>query len=303
MQSLQEKSVETRCPYCNEGAHLKLRGQDINRRVSEKEFELYLCDGCGLLFIANPPDDLALYYPVEYHDVPRNVDDLDRRLKRQRFKIDILTRFVDGGKLLEIGPSYGVFCRLAQVAGFEVSAIEMDERCVSFLKEHLGVRAVTSADPASVLAASDELYDAICLWHSIEHLPRPWTVLAEAARRLKPNGVLLVATPNPDAWQARVLGSRWTHHDMPRHLFALSISWLRKFGEHHDLKTEFITTRDEGSLGYNRFTWAMQFQSILGYKVLRGLPWRAGMLLGKLLEPWEGREGRGATYTAILRRV
>ena len=62
-------------------------------------------------------------------------------------------------------------------------------------------------------------------------MPRPWIVLEEAARRLNPGGVLLVAAPNPDAWQARLLKSYWPHHDMPRHLFALPIPWLVAFGQ------------------------------------------------------------------------
>jgi hypothetical protein len=66
---------------------------------------------------------------------------------------------------------------------------------------------------------------------------------------------------------------------------------------------EFVTTRDEGSLYWNRFTWAMLLNSVAGSKIFRGLPWRLGLLIGRLLQPWEGREGRGATYTAILRRL
>jgi SAM-dependent methyltransferase len=280
---------------------LYVTGRDFNRAISDEKFHLFRCDQCGLMFINNPPADLGRYYPSDYHSMPASADGLDPYLPGQRFKIDLLKRFVAGGTLLEIGPSNGIFCRLAQKAGFDVSAIEMDENCVRFLQDKLGVRTIASPDPADVLNTENLTYDAICLWHTIEHLQRPWDVLAQAARRLKPGGVLLVAAPNPDAWQARLLGVRWPHHDMPRHLFALPIPWLRELGRRLGLTTEMVTTRDEGSLFWNRFTWAMLLRSIFRNRLLRGLSWRAGMFFGHLLEPWEGHEGRGACYTAVLR--
>ncbi len=291
-----------RCPYCHKTARLQTSARDFNRCISDETFYLFRCETCGLRFIQNPPRDLGKYYPKDYHFTPRTAEDLDPHLPSQQFKIDLLRRFVAGGRLLEIGASNGVFCRLAQKAGFEVSAIEMDDDCVRFLRHQLHVRVTASADPAAALERETARYDAICLWHAIEHLPRPWQVLVSAARFLKPNGVLLIAAPNPDAWQARLLGARWPHHDMPRHLFALPIQWLRAFSEKHGLIMEFVTTRDEGSLYWNRFTWAMLLNSVAGFRILRGLPWRLGLLIGRLLEPWEGREGCGATYTAILRR-
>lgn len=294
--------MEVSCPYCRGAARWQMTGRDFNRRISSEEFHLYRCSGCGLMFINDPPADLGRYYPKDYHFTPDSADALDAHLPAQRFKIELVTRFIGKGALLEIGASNGAFCRLAQQAGFDVSAIEMDEDCVKFLRSKLGVRVLASADPAAALAGEELSFDAICLWHTIEHLPRPWDVLKQAGRHLKPNGVLVIAAPNPDAWQARLLGARWPHHDMPRHLFALPMPWIAEFAKAHGLTVAMMTTRDEGSLFWNRFTWAMVLRSIARYKILRGLPWRLGMMIGQLLEPWEGREGRGATYTAVLRR-
>ena len=94
------------------------------------------------MFISNPPRDLERYYTGDYHFIPDSVEALDALLPSEKFKIDLLTKFVSGGTLLEIGPSNGMFCRLAQRAGFIVSAIEMNEDCVRFLDEKLGVRVV-----------------------------------------------------------------------------------------------------------------------------------------------------------------
>jgi SAM-dependent methyltransferase len=291
------------CPYCHAPSEYGFSAPDFNRRVSDVVFNVNKCVSCGLRFVTNPPADLARYYTTDYHFVPKSAEELEPYLPGQQFKIDIVRRFKKGGALLEIGPGSGMFCRLAQRAAFDVSAIEIDTECVEYLQSQLGVRAIASSEPAEVLKAEDRQYDAICLWHSIEHMPKPWDVLEQATRRLAPDGVLVVAAPNPEAWQARVLGPRWPHHDLPRHLFGIPIAWLLSFGNSRNLVPELVTTRDEGSLHWNRFTWGMLAGSLAKSERNNLRFWRWGIRLGHLLQAWEGREGRGATYTIVLRRT
>ena len=128
-------------------------------------------------------------------------------------------------------------------------------------------------------------------------------MLTEAANRLAPDGILLIAAPNPLSWQARVLGRRWVHHDLPRHLFGLSIPWVLGFAEKAGLRPELVTTRDEGSLYWNHFTWAMLASRLSPHPRLTPRIWNLGIRFGRAIEFWEGREGQGATYTVVLRRA
>ena len=68
----------------------------------------------------------------------------------------------------------------------------------------------------------DGTWAAVILWHSLEHLPDPGAAIHEAARLLKPGGVIAVAVPNNDSLQARAFGDEWLHLDIPRHLVHLS---------------------------------------------------------------------------------
>ena len=291
------------CPFCGGDAVISVSAPDINRRITPVVFHQWRCTRCQLRFIGNPPDDLGQYYDGEYNHLWTTLEDLDKiAVPHERFKIDILLGTKTSGKLLEIGASNGAFCRMAQQAGFEVQAVELNQACVDFMNNVIGIHATQSEDPAGFLESSTEQYDAICLWHTIEHLPEPWRVIDLAATRLAPGGVLVLAAPNPDAWQARILGARWVHHDLPRHLFLLPISWVRNVARNKGLVVEDITTRDEGSLFWNRFTWAMIVRSWARTERMRALFWKAGMLLGHLLQPWESRQGVGSAYTAILRR-
>lgn len=290
------------CPYCGGSAVALLAAPDINRRTTAVVFHLVRCTACGLSFLADPPADLAPYYAGDYHLAPPDAQALEPHLPGQRFKLDLVRRFKERGSLLEIGPSIGIFCRLAQRQGFDVSAIEYDDACARFLAEKLGIRVVHASDPAAVIADERRSYDVICLWHSAEHLAAPWLVLAAAARALNPGGILVIAAPNPAAWQFKVMGARWAHLDLPRHLFQLPMPWLAAFARQIGLGVVLATTRDEGSLYWNRFAWAMLLRSMAQGALARRVLWRCGMLIGWVLQIWEGREGIGSSYTIVLQR-
>lgn len=291
-------SEDNACPFCGGKASLFLQATDVNRRVSDLVFQLLRCEACGLLSLGNPPADLGRYYTAGYHPKASTVADLEPQLRPHRYKLDLVRRYHAGGRLLEIGPSMGAFCLLAQRAGFEVEAIEIDPGCVAFLRDQLGIRTHHSGDPDLVLAqAEDETYDVICLWHALEHVPRPWAVLDAAARRLRPGGCVVIACPNPDSWQARVMGPRWPHWDLPRHLFAIPIAWLRRRAAALGLTVALETTKDQGSLHLNLIGWAMFFQHWpLPMRVL------GRTLVPLLARPWDRIEGRGSCYVVVLRR-
>ena len=292
----------TDCPYCGGATRPHVSARDINRRISGIHYLLRRCTRCGLFFVANPPDDIGKYYHDPTSIVPANRHALDEVLADHRHKIEILTRYCKGGELLEIGPSIGAFCVLAQQAAFRVSAIEASPACTRFLSEELGVRSIESTDPAAVMADEDRSYDAICLWHSLEHLPRPWEVIERAARRLNPSGVLVVAVPNPLSRQARIMGARWPHWDLPRHLFEFPPDWLRAVGTACGLEWVWTTTRDQGSLRVHASSWGLVAHSYLPSRWRRPFVNRIAPGLARRRLWWPPTEGDGAAYTMVLRR-
>ena len=289
------------CPCCQGKTCPHISAPDINKKVSGIVFHVRRCMTCDMMYVVNSPPDLESYYSADYHALPRNRAELNDHLPAQRFKIDLLRRFKAAGRLLEIGPSIGVFCALAQEAGFSVDAIERNRGCVRFLSEEVGVRVIHSADPAAVLADNGH-YDAICLWHSLEHLPEPWVVLKQAAACLAPGGILVIAVPNPLSPQARLMGAGWPHYDLPRHLYHLPLSWLQLQGRRLGLEWLFVTTRDAGSLGCSRGAWGMKARNLAPTSRLGHLLCKLGLAFGTMMSFWEGREGHGAAYTAVLRR-
>jgi hypothetical protein len=79
-------------------------------------------------------------------------------------------------------------------------------------------RASTRPDVrADELSEVEGPWAGIVLWHSLEHLRDAGAALDHCASTLGPNGVIVIAMPNPDSLQARVFGDRWLALDLPRH--------------------------------------------------------------------------------------
>jgi SAM-dependent methyltransferase len=289
------------CPYCATPSGVAFLAHDENRRLSSVRFPYHRCPGCSLLFLAEIPSDLGRYYPEEYYAVPESRARLAEQAEAERWKLEMVQRYATGGRLLEVGPAYGLFAYLARQAGFDVDTIEMDERCRHFLRDVAGVRARANTDLASDVRALGT-FDVIVLWQVIEHLERPWEALEALAAGLEPGGVLVIATPNPEALQARVLGRHWAHVDAPRHLALMGPTWLAARAAELGLRIEHQTTSDAGSVGWNSFGWAMSLRNRWTAPLARRAAFLGGRVIARTLAPVERSGGRGSSYTAIFRK-
>ena len=290
------------CPNCGQACSVGFRTKDRNRRTTDELFDYYHCRACGLWFLHPVPSDLGRYYPKDYYTIPASVQELAAALSGVRYKLEILKPFVRSGRLLEIGPACGDFALQAKQAGFEVDAIEMDPRCCEFLVKQVGVRAVCTADTLGALREAGP-YDVIAMWHVIEHLTDVWRILTAIADRLKPGGVALLAAPNPEAFQFRILRGRWPHVDAPRHVLLIPLPLLIKQARRCGLQPAWMSTDDEGARGWNQFGWEQALSNLAtsqkAKQRLRGL----GRWIARRAERWDRREGRGSAYTVIFRKV
>lgn len=289
------------CTYCHTESPLYFQSKDYNRNISQETFNHYRCPQCGLIFIAPVPVNLADYYPETYHFVPESSAYLEAGSEPERYKIEIVQRFSGKGRLLEIGPSYGSFTYLAKKAGFEVEAIEMNARCCRFLNEVVGARAINSNDPIDALQHL-EPYDVVALWHVIEHLPDPWAILDAICANLKPGGIVVLAAPNPNAFQFHLMGRYWPHVDAPRHLTLIPIELLAEKLQALGMKAELITTTDKGSLGWNTFGWEFFFTNLSSNRQVKRALRLIGRFASLLFSPIERMEGKGSAYTVVFRK-
>jgi SAM-dependent methyltransferase len=181
------------------------------------------CETCGLRWLLDPPigSELAgLYASGFYEPAPARGGALVRELHRLNNAIRL--RELDGmepGRLLDVGCGKGRFLAAASAAGWEVLGIEFAPASAEAARAAYGVEVVVGDFPELPLEGS---FDAVTMWHVLEHLSDPSAALARAADLLRPGGRIVVSVPNIDSLQARLGGERWFHLDVPRHLFHFS---------------------------------------------------------------------------------
>jgi 2-polyprenyl-3-methyl-5-hydroxy-6-metoxy-1,4-benzoquinol methylase len=273
-----------------------VKSSDRNRLVSNEIFAYFCCTACGLVFIDPVPSNLDPYYAGGYQAIPRTIDELRALADGEKYRLKPILNKA-GGDLLEIGPWIGIFSINAKDAGFKVDAIEMNPVASAFLRETVGINVITTNNPADALAAPKK-YDVIAMWHSLEHLPRPWVVLQAASNRLKPGGMLLIAIPNIASLQAKAFGSKWFHLDAPRHLFFWAPQDLARLVNEFGLHTVKLDTRDKLSHVLSRSAWENYIYSGIRIPVFRGI---AAKLFSPLASLLTQRSNRGAGLTAVFR--
>ena len=247
--------MKVSCPHCKNQAPLLFTSKDYNQEITQDTFYYYRCSSCKLIFIFPIPTNLSSYYISTYpaYQIPK-LKDLDSVAEKERYKIEILQQHITKGRLLEIGPSYGGFAYLAQKSGFEVEAIEMNSSCCKFLTEVVKITAINTQNVSTALQGLRP-YNVIVLWHVIEHLVSPWEILEVISDKLLPNGILVLAAPNPSALQFRIFKQFWVHVDAPRHLQLIPVQLLINQMESLGLTTVSVTTTDKASAIFSNFNW------------------------------------------------
>jgi 2-polyprenyl-3-methyl-5-hydroxy-6-metoxy-1,4-benzoquinol methylase len=289
------------CPHCGSASALFRSSSDVNNNSTREMFHYYRCSGCSLVFMANIPTDMAPFYRKGYQPLPGGVAELRKLAGKEKFRLDALLKLKATGKLLEIGPWIGIFSINAKDAGFEVEAIENDQTCIEFLRNAVGIKAFQSNNPADMLAGMAGQYDVIVLWHSLEHLPTPWLVIENAAKALKQGGILLVAIPNIDGYDSRVMGAKWLHLDAPRHLYFYPPEALSALCRRFQLVPRHMSTDDKLSVNLAMNAWQHYARRWIPVRYVRGI---VGLTVGRILW-WRARskqmkEGQGSGLTAIF---
>lgn len=152
------------------------------------------CSRCGLIFLDPfPPFDPAAHYDAAYYR-PWLAEQGRERGRLWARRVALLGRFARVGRLLDVGCGDGAFLLAAREAGWRVVGTEVSRWSAERLRSECGL-AVHQGDLLH-LDGIEPGFDAITLWHVLEHLERPLQTLCRARSLLAPGGTLVVAVPN-----------------------------------------------------------------------------------------------------------
>src|SRR5262249_3479382 len=121
---------------------------------------------------------------------------------------------------------------------------------------------------------ADSSFDAVVIWHVLEHLSDPRAALLKARAILKPGGLLMVAVPNLASWQAAATGPAWFHLDVPRHYFHFRTGVLTRLIEETGFAVEETS---HFNFEQNAYGWMQSLLNRVGF--------RANLLYDLLKDP------------------
>jgi len=233
----------THCPVCG-SADLKNKWKAKDHTVSGELFDIAVCAACSLAFTQDVPDAASIgpYYKSEnyishsntakglvnsiYHAVRK------RTLAKKR-KLVAAGTGLSQGSLLDVGSGTGAFVQDMQQHGWSVTGLEPDADARQVASQDYGVSLQDINAFYQLPAAS---FDAITLWHVLEHVHDLQPYVQQLKKLLKEKGRLFIAVPNYTSYDAGVYKDYWAAFDVPRHLYHFSPESMRVLMEKNGLK-------------------------------------------------------------------
>jgi SAM-dependent methyltransferase len=195
------------CPVCGSESHMT---------DSFHPAALHKCGGCGLLFnAAVHPHLVDELYEGDVYAADRMAAHTSDRQFDSRKRAAWVRRSAAGSRLLDVGAGTGFFVAAAGECGFVAIGIEPSDLAARFGREQLGVDVRTGYLEQLELAPGP--FDAITMWHVLEHVPDPVALLRTVRARLDAGGVLFVEVPNIESVGAEIFAGRWAHLDHLAH--------------------------------------------------------------------------------------
>jgi len=147
--------------------------------------------------------------PVSQHEWGTAPDFVGPRHElRERLLLDLLVAADPGRSILNIGAGQGSFTRLLERRGYEVVSSDVAPAAVAVLESR--VRGEVVRADMTDLPYPDRVFDAVVAGEVIEHIADDHRALSEAARVLRPDGVLALSVPAHPAWFGA--SDRWAGH-------------------------------------------------------------------------------------------
>ena len=193
--------------------------------LSQEDFSIVRCSNCGFLYTHPRPDLEALhrYYQSEeyisHSTTNKNLlTSIYIYIRKQsiKTKIALLYKNIKPNKALDFGCGTGEFLYYLSKKGIHTKGIELNESARSFATENYNLKIYKSLE---TLPENENNFDAITLWHSLEHVYNLNSTLDKIKSILNKEGILIIAVPNFEAKDAKLYGKFWAAYDVPRHLY------------------------------------------------------------------------------------
>jgi ubiquinone/menaquinone biosynthesis C-methylase UbiE len=161
---------------------------------ADSAHNIFKCNRCGYIFDNPRPafDEIINFYSGE--------DQYDSWLKEEKGRdilwqkrLKMVKNLKNTGALLDIGAGIGQFLFFAG-HDFEVQGTEISETAIKTAKEKYNLNLIKGE--IEDIDFGNRRFDVITLFHILEHVPDPSSVIDRCYELLSDEGVLIIAVPN-----------------------------------------------------------------------------------------------------------
>jgi 2-polyprenyl-3-methyl-5-hydroxy-6-metoxy-1,4-benzoquinol methylase len=239
--------VYTSCPNCGDKNIFKvLSAKDYT--VSGEEFEIWECRNCTQRFTQKVPEEkeIGKYYQSEnyisHSDTSKGlINNLYHKVRKrtiiQKRKLIENATGKKRGNILDVGAGTGAFLNEMKTANWNCDGIEPDKTAREKAAElyHLNLK-----EAEKLYLLSPQSFDAITLWHVLEHVHELHKYVEQLKNLLSAEGKLFIAVPNYTSGDEKIYNQYWAAYDVPRHLYHFSPKAMEVLLNAHGLNIEEI---------------------------------------------------------------
>lgn len=217
---------EVSCYNCGSSKNTFFLMGEEDLTGKEGQFRYVKCDDCSLVY-HNPRihmDQIKEFYDGEYiaHRKKKDWGVLTPLYewamnKHDRDKEKIVKKHVelnDKTQIMDVGCAVGTFLlHLRKKHGSQISGVDFKEGLdfPDFDKIEFYEGLFYDQNPGV------ERYDAVTMWHFLEHCYDPNKSLQKAKEVLKPDGKLIIEVPRLDSLTFKIFGRKWPGVQAPQH--------------------------------------------------------------------------------------
>jgi 2-polyprenyl-3-methyl-5-hydroxy-6-metoxy-1,4-benzoquinol methylase len=214
--------------------------------VSAKQFQIAECRSCTLRFTQDVPgaSSIGPYYKADDYISHTNTSKglINRlyqwvRKRTLRGKRKLIEKYTgkQKGELLDYGSGVGSFVNEMNSEGWSTMGLEPDPGARLKAKELYDVELGNTTE---LYTLQEDSFDAITLWHVLEHVHELNACISQLRKVLRPKGKLFIAVPNYTSYDAGIYKENWAAYDVPRHLYHFSPESLERLMVNHGFRVE-----------------------------------------------------------------
>ncbi len=265
--------------------------------LTQEEFEIRETDIPGIYRTYPTPSDLGRYYESEnYISHHQDSGSLKEKLYKflQSFNLNykrniIAKELFVGAKILDYGCGAGEFIKYIE-KDFETYGYEPNPKARAAAEKKVNKAKLIP----SIEEIPDFSLDAITLWHVLEHIDNQEEMISLFNKKLKTNGLLIIAVPNPNSYDAKHYKEFWAAYDIPRHIFHFTKTGIEKLFTSPKWKLEKVKP-----LLLDSF-----YISMLSEKYQKStLYWLKGSIYGAISNFKASKTGEFSSLIYIIRKI